>query len=81
MDTRGLGLPAGTDAQIPQVAEQGDSVLVAMGLLGGDERADLALGLLFWLGKRVKPELARRTTSTGNWDMLLKRNNSVFFRG
>jgi len=36
LDTRGLGLPAGTDAQIPQVAEQGDSVIVAMGLLGGN---------------------------------------------
>ncbi len=68
MDTRGLGLPAGTDAKIPQVAEQSDSAIVAMRLLGGDERADLAPGLLSWLGKRVNPELARRTTSTGNWD-------------
>ena len=69
LDTRGLGLQAGTEAQIPQFAEQSDSVIVTMGLLGGDERADLAPDLLFWLGKRVKPELARRTTPTENWDM------------
>jgi len=62
LDThRGLGLPAGTNAQIPKVAEQGDSLIVILGLLGGDERVDLAPGLLFPHGKSGKPELARRS--------------------
>lgn len=62
LDARhGLSLPAGTNAQIPQVAKQDYGLIVVLGLLGGDERAELAPGFLFSFGKRVKPELARRS--------------------
>jgi hypothetical protein len=54
-------LAAGTDGQIPQVAEQDNSFVVILLLLGGDERVDLTPSRLFAPGKRVKADFPPRS--------------------
>ena len=46
---------------VPQVAEQDDGLIILLELRGSDKRVNLAPGLLFAFGKRVKATLPRRS--------------------
>ena len=56
---RGLYLPAATNTDIPQVAKEGDRLVVLLGLLRRDERIERAPCLGLTLGQCRKVALAR----------------------